>query len=99
MIRAFKHYLSVYHGFLQTSLSEATSFRLNFFLYIFMDIIFYLSSIMSVNIIYGHIDQIGVWSLEEFLFFLSFSLLVDQIHMAFVAENFWYFSDDIRLGN
>lgn len=99
MIQSIKHYISVYHGFLQTSLSEATSFRLNFFLFIIMDIIFYFSSIMSVSIIYQHIDHIGVWNFQEFLFFLSFSLLIDQIHMAFIAENFWYFSDDIRLGN
>ncbi|MCO4782291.1 MAG: ABC-2 family transporter protein [Candidatus Cloacimonetes bacterium] len=99
MKNILKHYASVYHGFLQTSLSEATSFRLNFFLFIIMDIIFFCSSVMSVHIIYQHIEKIGIWSLTEFMFFLSFSLLVDQIHMAFIAENFWYFSDDIRMGN
>lgn len=99
MLKTIKHYISVYQGFLQTSLSEATSFRLNFFLFIIMDIIFYFSSVMSVHIIYQHIENIGVWSLTEFMFFLSFSLLIDQIHMAFIAENFWYFSDDIRMGN
>lgn len=93
-----KHYLSVYQGFLQTSLAEATSFRAHFFLVMITDLIFYLVSLSSVGFIYNHVSTIGIWDRSEFLFFLSFMLAVDHLHMTFISQNFWEFSFLLRTG-
>lgn len=98
MIQVAKKYLSVYRQFINTSFAEATTYRLNFVLLILMDIVFYVTSLMSVSFIFNHVEQIGPWTRAPFMFFISFMLALDQIHMTLVSENFWEFSFRIRQG-
>ena len=93
-----KTYLKVYKKFLETSLAEASSFRTSFILIIFMDIIFYLTTISSVSFIYDHVSTIGPWDKNRLLFFISFMLAIDHLHMTVVSENFWELSVKIRTG-
>lgn len=93
-----RHYAAVYREFLATCFSQAMSFRLHFVLLIVMDLLFYASSLVTVDFIFGHVQAIGAWNREQFLFFVSFMLAVDQLHMTFVSEGFWEFSADIRTG-
>ena len=93
------HYLRVYWQFIATSVAQTMSFRVHFILVIFVDIFFYLSSLASVDFIFQHVETIGVWNREEFLFFISFMLAVDHLHMIFFSHGFWMFSADLRSGN
>jgi ABC-2 type transport system permease protein len=93
-----RHYLSVYREFVGNSFSEAMSYRLHFVLLIVMDLLFYFSALASVDFIYDHVPMIGPWRREQFLFFVSFMLAVDHLHMTFVSENFWNFSLELRTG-
>ena len=63
-----------------------------------MDLLFYGITLLSVELIYQHVDQIGPWDRNQFLFFIAFMLTIDHLHMALVSENFWNFSAQIRLG-
>ncbi|MFN7975800.1 MAG: ABC-2 family transporter protein [Acidobacteriota bacterium] len=92
------HYLKVYRLFLATSFSEAMSFRAHFVLLVVMDLLFYGSALGSVGFVYEHVKTIGPWSRDQFLFFVSFMLAVDHLHMTFVSESFWMFSADLRSG-
>ena len=91
-------YLSIYKEFFKSSLSEELSFRLNFTLQSLMNISFIGMYFFTSLFIFNHIEHIGLWNKEEFLFFLSFALAVDQTHYLLFAANFWTFSADIRLG-
>lgn len=93
-----KQYLSVYKEFLANAFAEATSYRLHFFLLIIMDQLFYFSILGSVDFIFDHVATIGAWDRRHFLFFASFMLAVDHLHMTFISESFWNFSFDIRTG-
>lgn len=93
------HYLKVYQGFLNVCFAEAMSFRLHFFLLIVMDLAFYTSTLASIDIIYDHVSMIGPWNREQLLFFVSIMLAINQFHMTFVSENFWYFSLILRQGD
>jgi len=94
-----KHYWEIYKKFVSTSISEATSFRLSFFLVAIMDIIFYLTTLFSVNFIFDHVQNIGPWDKNQLLFFISFMLAIDHLHMTTISESFWRFSDHIRTGS
>lgn len=98
MYRSIKKYARVYYQFLATCFSEATSYRLHFFLLILMDLLFYISTLGSVHFIFDHVDMIGPWQRDQFMFFLSFMLAIDQLHMTLVSESFWQFSYQIRTG-
>ena len=92
------NYLSVYKKFFETSLAEASSFRTSFFLIMVMDLTFYFVTLTSVSFIYDHVTTIGPWDKNQLLFFISFMLTMDHIHMVIVSENFWEMSVKIRTG-
>lgn len=93
-----KNYLQVYKKFFETSLAEASSFRTSFFLIMLMDLIFYFTSLSSVSFIYDHVSTIGPWNKQQLLFFITFMLAMDHLHMTIVSENFWELSVKIRTG-
>lgn len=93
-----KYYWNLYLKFVETSTSVALSFRTSFSLLILMDIFFFFSTLLSVDYIYEHVNQIGGWSRYQLLFFSSFMLCIDQVHMAIFSTNFWVLGDDIKTG-
>jgi len=98
MVRWLVRYLGVYREFLANAFAEASSYRLHFVLLIIMDQLFYLSSLGSVSFIFDHVEAIGPWGRNEFMFFTAFMLAVDHLHMTFISESFWNFSFDLRTG-
>lgn len=95
---SIKHYLRTYQGFVSTSTTMAMSFRASFILLIIMDLSFYFTSIASVEIIYNHVAFIGSWNKEQLLFFITFMLAIDHLHMTFLSESFWELSMHLRTG-
>ena len=98
LLKRVKKYLSVYAGFLSNSFSIGMSFRTNFLILIVMDLFFYASSLATVDFMFDHVAKIGIWNREQFLFFVSFMLAIDHIHMTFVSENFWDFGFQLKTG-
>ena len=96
---SLKKYWSVYKDFFSTSYSVTTSFRTSFVLIVLLDVFFYLSVIYSIELMFNHIDFIAGWNKNQFLFFVSYVLALDQFHMVFVSPNFWDLSEKIRTGN
>lgn len=92
------HYWDVYKKFVSTSVSVETSFRTSFVLLIFMDVFFFFSSIGSVTFIYDHVVAIGPWQKNQLLFFLTFMLMIDNLHMMIFSQSFWEFSFNIKTG-
>lgn len=91
-------YLAAYKVFFATCLSRNASFKAHFILVMVMDLLFYGVTFFSTTILYDHVDQIGPWKQNEFLFFIAFMLTLDHAHMALVSENFWEFSSQLRRG-
>ncbi|HAZ12303.1 MAG: hypothetical protein A2X86_03610 [Bdellovibrionales bacterium GWA2_49_15] len=98
MMNQIKIYLAIYKKFLDCAFSRATTFRTSFFLIVIMDLFFYASVLGSVDFIFQHVPSIGGWNRDQFLFFLSFMLAIDNLHMSFLSENFWIFALDLRSG-
>lgn len=92
-------YFRLYQMFVSTCFSEATSYRVHFVLMIILDVIFYLTSLLTVVFLYDHVNMIGGWNRDQFLFFVAVTLMIDQLHMCFVSMNFWMLSDHIRTGS
>ncbi len=93
-----KYYLSLWLAFFSNCVSDAASFRLNSMLVIFVDLAFYTASFGTVAFLFDHVDTIGPWNEDQFLFFVAFMMAIDQLHMTQFAMSFWQLSHDIRLG-
>lgn len=98
VMNSVKHYLSIYKKFLATSFSVQLSFRTSFVLLIVMDIFFYVSTLATVDFVYDHVSTIGPWQKEKLMFFISFMLCVDHLHMTLLSESFWVLARQIRTG-
>ena len=94
-----RHYWQVYQEFFKTSLAKSTSFRINFLLLFILDITFYTASFAPIDFIFSYTSHIGVWNREQFMFFTSFILVVDHLHMTFLSGSFWMLAEDLKLGN
>ncbi|MCR9204421.1 MAG: ABC-2 family transporter protein [Halobacteriovoraceae bacterium] len=92
------HYWIVYKKFVSTSVSVETSFRTSFILLVIMDAFFFFSSVGSVSFIYDHVATIGPWEKNELLFFLTFMLMIDNLHMMIFSQSFWEFSFNLKSG-
>lgn len=64
-----------------------------------MDLFFYFSSLATVSFIFDHVQTIGPWNKEQLMFFISFMLCVDHLHMTLISESFWVLSRDIKSGS
>ncbi|MBQ47729.1 MAG: hypothetical protein CMP10_09730 [Zetaproteobacteria bacterium] len=91
-------YFRIYRSFIANAMTEGMSFRVHFILLILMDLIFYISTLASVDFIFNYVDHIGPWDHTQFMFFIAFMLAMDQFHMTFISESFWDFSFNIRTG-
>ena len=98
VMKKVAHYWDVYKKFVATSVSVETSFRTSFVLLILMDFFFFFSTIASVSFIYDHVVAIGPWEKNQLLFFLTFMLMIDNLHMMIFSQSFWEFSFNIKTG-
>ncbi len=97
-MKLIQHYFNVYKKFISTSIQVESSFRTSYALIIFMDLFFFISSLASVNFIYDHVETIGPWKREQLLFFVTFVLSIDNLHMMIFSQNFWQLSFMIKTG-
>lgn len=98
LLQLVPYYLGLYRNYIAVCAAQALSFRTHFFLLVIVDLFFYASSFGVVAFLFEHVDMIGPWNRNEFLFFVSFFLAIDQLHMSMFAMSFWEFSADLRLG-
>lgn len=99
MLRSLLKYLTIYKEIIRTNFSEALSFRLHFVLLLTVDLAFYLTTIASATFIFDHVDSLGGWSRDHFLFFISFMLVVVNLQGMLLTEAFWIFSHELRTGD
>ena len=96
MIKALKSYLTLYRHFILTSAAVEMSFRSSFILIILMDLFFYITTLSTVSFIYEHVAMIGPWDRNQLMFFIAYALMLDNLHMILISENFWEFSYLLR---
>lgn len=99
LFQSLKYYFRIYLKFCSTSIAMHTSFRVSFVLLILMDIAFLATTLSSIDFIYDHVTHIGPWNKNQLLFFMSYMLLLDNLHMIFFSESFWEFSHTLKTGN
>ena len=94
-----RRYLRLYVHFLRFSFSRAMEFRVDFFFRVVMDTVFYLVSLSFFAILYGHIDELADWNLDQIYIFVSGIFLMDALHMTVFANNAWYFPFIVNQGD
>jgi ABC-2 type transport system permease protein len=79
-------------------MAKLMSFRVSFLLLMGVEAAAILTTFLPVNFLFHHVEQLGPWNREQFMFFVFWIQSMFCCHNGLIAPNFWNFSTEIRTG-
>src|SRR4051812_35098284 len=98
-MKILKKYLTLFRSFFFVSLIADFEYRLNVFVRMFADCMWYAAQISVFEVLFSHTTRLGGWSVEETRVFLGVLFLVDAVWMLLFSENLDRFSDKVSKGD
>ena len=95
---SFKRYLTIYAALWKNSVVREMSFKANFLLWIFVELLWFALQLSFFVVIYSHTDRIGTWSKWQVVMLLGGSHFIQQIFSAIFLTNCTQLSELIRTG-
>ena len=83
----------------KTSLIADLEYRANFFAQIVSDVFWYISQILTFEVLYLHTNKIGDWGIQEMRIFLGLVFIIDATHSIIFYDNLDRFSDKVTKGD
>lgn len=95
---SFRRYWAIYTTLLRNSVIREMSFKVNFLLWIFVELLWFAMQLSFIAVIYAHTDRIGDWTKWEVVLLMGASHFIQQIFQAFFLTNCTELSELIRTG-
>ncbi len=99
MFQSILRYFSIWRAFLRMSWMESMEYRLNFFLRIFVEIVWYATQLSVFEVLYVHTNSIAGWEIQDVRVFMGTMFMLDCIWMMFFNDNFDRFSEMVKRGD
>ncbi len=96
---AIMRYIKLYGKCISFSASKGLEFRFDFYMRIFMDLLFYAVQILFYKVLFLHSATIGGWNESQAMVFISGYLLIDAINMTLFSNNMWLVPQMINKGD
>src|SRR2546423_9404959 len=93
-----RRYLRIYAELWKNSVVREMGFKLNFLLWIVVELLWFALQLTFITVIYRHTDHIGDWSKWEVVLLMGASHLIQQLFQAFFLTNCTQLSELIRTG-
>ena len=97
--------LAVQRQYVRIGFVRKSQFRMEFLNQVAMDLCFYISFVLTFDILYGlggagegGALTLGGWSHEEMRVYLGMVFVADGLHMTFLGQQ-WHFGKDLKDGN
>ncbi|HEY3854122.1 MAG TPA: ABC-2 family transporter protein [Verrucomicrobiae bacterium] len=97
-IARLRRYLTIYAALWRNSVVREMSFKSNFILWIFVEILWFGLQLSFIGVIYLHTDHIASWTKWQVVMLVGASHVIQQIFQAFFLTNCTGLSDLIRTG-
>jgi len=94
----WRRYLSVYGALCRNSVMRDMQFKLNFLLWLVVEMLWFGLQITFISVIYAHTDHIGTWTRYEVIFLIGAANFVEQLFHAIFLNNITQLSELIRTG-
>lgn len=95
---SLRRYLGVYAALWKNSVAREMSFKSNFLLWIFVEVLWFGLQLSFFGVIYLHTDQIGTWTVWQVVLLVGASHFIQQIFQAFFLVNCTQLSELVRTG-
>jgi ABC-2 type transport system permease protein len=93
-----ERYLSIYTALWRNSVVREMSFKVNFLLWVVVEMLWFALQLGFVAVIYQHTDHIATWSKWEVVLLMGASHFVQEIYTAVFLSNITQLSESIRTG-
>src|SRR2546423_5340133 len=93
-----RRYLRIYAELWKNSVVREMGFKLNFLLWIVVELLWFALQLTFITVIYRHTDHIGDWSKWEVVLLMGASHLIQQLFQAIFLTNCTQLSELIRTG-
>ena len=98
LVTMLKRYASIYAALWKNSVTREMTFKSNFLLWIFVELLWFGLQISFIGVLYLHTDHIGTWTKWEVVMLIGASHFIQQIFQAFFIINCSILSKLIRTG-
>ena len=92
------NYLGIYGAMWRNSVVREMSFKFNFVLWIFVEILWFAMQLVFINVLYMHTESIGSWTKWQVVMLIGASHFIQQMFQAFFLTNITELSENIRTG-
>ncbi len=93
-----RRYLTIYAALWKNSVSREMSFKSNFLLWIFVEVLWFGLQLAFIGVIYLHTDHIATWTKWQVILLIGASHFIQQIYQAFFLVNCTNLSELVRTG-
>ena len=93
-----RRYLEIYWLMIRNSLIREMSFKANFILWMFVELLWFLGQMVFIQVIFQYVDAIGDWSKWEVVLLVGTHQLIGQIYHAFFYVNVANLPELVRTG-
>jgi ABC-2 type transport system permease protein len=94
----FRRYLGIYAALWKNSVTREMTFKGNFLLWIFVELLWFGLQLSFIGVLYLHTDHIGTWTKWEVVLLIGASHFIQQIYQAFFLINCIAISELVRTG-
>jgi ABC-2 type transport system permease protein len=91
-------YLSIYAALWKNSVAREMSFKSNFLLWIFVELLWFGLQLSFISVLYLHTEHIGTWTKWQVVMLIGGSHFIQQIFQAFFLVNCTNLSELVRTG-
>lgn len=92
-------YVRIFRAFFVAGVQADMEYRINILLRFVVDAIWYVVQVIMFEVLFLHVDHVGVLSHAEMRVFLGVLFAVDSLYMIFFGENLEKFSENVRKGD
>ena len=96
--RVLSHLGQVYGVMLRNSLIREMSFKLNFLLWMLVEVLWFLGQIVFIEVVFSYVGSIGGWSKWEVVLLIGTHQLIGQLFQAFFYMNLANLPELVRTG-
>jgi len=93
-----RRYFELYRIMFRNSLIREMNFKVNFILWMFVELLWFLGQIVFVEVLFQYVDKIGDWSKWEVVLLIGTHQLIAQIFQAFFYMNLANLPELVRTG-
>jgi ABC-2 type transport system permease protein len=93
-----RRYIEIYSIMLRNSLIRSMSFKVNFLLWMVVEVLWFVGQIVFFSIIFANVNRIGDWSKWEVVLLVGTHQIIGQIFQAFFFVNIANIPELVRTG-